>query len=535
MTTYTKEQENDKGVAIGYARVSTALQEAEGYSLEAQKNAIERYRAYEGIELLDTFYEVESGRKNDRAVVNEVLNQCELKNAKLVVARLDRFSRDVHFLTTVQKRRVSFFAIDNPSADSMVLQILVSVAENESRIIGTRTKSALAVAKANGVELGSNKTIIATYQRCKDTHPKLWTEYVALRKWYDRYLKKQKEYKNFLKYCEPMYEIFETSHGFTEIIEQSKVGKNHHGDDAYWEEWSKKLGEDWFGQEPYLAYMRERFGLMFWKKPILPTLNGLGHGWSWELTFDKETRKPIDEIEAMLYEMSASNTIAPTQARVDRARGDALKYQPIIKQARAEGHTSIRKLGAYLEENRFKTPNGKATWGVSSVQSLLKVIDDAVNDTPIELGVSETDKHKQKMELMRRQFHASWLRNERDGEIKDGKYKDQTYPEFMEERIKRMGRVSFNTLQSLWISTKKPTEEAENDVAFAKLNHKDKIEFLRQASTYTVQMLEYMSVSVDGEEYSYIDEMIEEGIETFKAETIEALTEKQKDLSNKLP
>ena len=94
--------------AIGYARVSTTLQEAEGYSLEAQQQAIERYCAQEGYNLIESFNEVESGTNSTRTVVNKVLKLCEITNAKMVVARLDRFSRDVHFLTSVQKRNINF-------------------------------------------------------------------------------------------------------------------------------------------------------------------------------------------------------------------------------------------------------------------------------------------------------------------------------------------------------------------------------------------------------------------------------------------
>ena len=122
MKTKTKVGGNLK--AIGYSRVSTALQEAEGYSLQAQQQAIEEYCAREGYNLIESFNEVESGTKSTRAVVNKVLNLCELTNAKMVVARLDRFSRDVHFLTSVQKRSINFIALDNPNADKMVLQII---------------------------------------------------------------------------------------------------------------------------------------------------------------------------------------------------------------------------------------------------------------------------------------------------------------------------------------------------------------------------------------------------------------------------
>ena len=78
-----------KGLAIGYCRVSTALQEAEGYSLEAQEKAIQEYCANNGYELEQTFTEQESGRKSDRAIVNKVINLSHSKKATLIIARLD--------------------------------------------------------------------------------------------------------------------------------------------------------------------------------------------------------------------------------------------------------------------------------------------------------------------------------------------------------------------------------------------------------------------------------------------------------------
>jgi len=163
---HMKEQTERKPTAIGLMRVSTALQEAEGYSLEAQQKEIERYCANNGYELLDTYSEQASGRKQDREVVNEVLKRCRSTKSTLIIARLDRFTRDLHFLTKVQKiRGFNFIALDNPNADAMVIQIMMSVAENESRMISVRTKTALKIAKANGVELGNHKSILATYSR----------------------------------------------------------------------------------------------------------------------------------------------------------------------------------------------------------------------------------------------------------------------------------------------------------------------------------------------------------------------------------
>ena len=95
-----KEDMNTKPRAIGLARVSTALQQEEGYSLEAQGKAIKEYCAKAGYELLDTYYEQASGRKQDREVVNEVLNRCRSTKSTLIIARLDRFTRDLHFNAT---------------------------------------------------------------------------------------------------------------------------------------------------------------------------------------------------------------------------------------------------------------------------------------------------------------------------------------------------------------------------------------------------------------------------------------------------
>ena len=152
-----------KRTAIGYCRVSTALQEAEGYSLEAQEKAIEDYCAKAGYELLDTYSEQASGKNNNRKVVNEVIKRCRSTKSKLVIARLDRFTRDLHFLTSIQRQKgLEFIALDNPNADAMVIQIMMSVAENESRMISTRTITALRIAKENGVELGNHRSILAT-------------------------------------------------------------------------------------------------------------------------------------------------------------------------------------------------------------------------------------------------------------------------------------------------------------------------------------------------------------------------------------
>ena len=363
--------------AIGYSRVSTALQEAEGYSLQAQQEAIERYCAIEGYELIESFNEVESGTKSTRAVVNTVLNLCELTNAKMVVARLDRFSRDVHFLTSVQKRSINFIALDNPNADKMVLQILVSVAENESRLIGARTKVALAVAKRNGVELGNYKIILASYQRIKNQNPKGWKKYLQARRLYDKHMKKNKKWKSFVIDCQPLYELEETKYGFTEIIRKPiKVGKTQEerDEDSYWEDMSDKYGRDWPDQNRYSDYMYKKYGLHHDSYPLLPQANLMTENWKVEINIGSKKLSPW-VVEGMLEDINKANTKVATAARVKKATDKTKTLKPIIDEGRKQGFKSIRKIGQYLESKNIETPTGKTTWSVSSVQSILKLLE----------------------------------------------------------------------------------------------------------------------------------------------------------------
>ena len=363
--------------AIGYSRVSTALQEAEGYSLQAQQQGIEEYCARKGYNLIESFNEVESGTKSTRAVVNKVLNLCELTNAKMVVARLDRFSRDVHFLTSVQKRSINFIALDNPNADKMVLQILVSVAENESRLIGARTKVALAVAKANGVELGNYKIILASYQRIKNQNPKGWKKYLQIRRLYDKHMKKHSKWKEFVQDCEPLYELVDTQYKFTEIIRKPiKVGKTQvdRDEDTYWEEMSDKYGRDWPDQNRYSDYMYKKYGLHHNSYPVLPQANFRTENYMVDINISGKKVSPW-VVERMLEEINQANTKVATAARVKKATDKAKALEPIIIEARKEGFTSLRKIGQYLENKNIETPTGKTTWPVSSVQSILKLLD----------------------------------------------------------------------------------------------------------------------------------------------------------------
>jgi DNA invertase Pin-like site-specific DNA recombinase len=100
------------------------------------------------------FVEVESGKHSDRPQLQAALARCRATGATLVIAKLDRLSRDLHFLTGLQKAGLPFVAADNPTANELTIHILAAVAQAERKAISDRTKAALAAAKARGVRLG---------------------------------------------------------------------------------------------------------------------------------------------------------------------------------------------------------------------------------------------------------------------------------------------------------------------------------------------------------------------------------------------
>lgn len=143
------------GSFISYLRVSTARQGQSGLGLEAQRKAVADYLNGGQWNLVAEFVEVESGRNVSRPKLLEALAACRVHGATLVVAKLDRLSRNAAFLLNLQNAGVKFVAADNPEVNQMVVGILAIVAEEEAKAISRRTKEALAAAKARGVRLGS--------------------------------------------------------------------------------------------------------------------------------------------------------------------------------------------------------------------------------------------------------------------------------------------------------------------------------------------------------------------------------------------
>lgn len=142
---------------IAYARVSTARQGFSGLGLEAQEEAIRAFLRPGDKLLLPTFVEVESGRNSDRPELEKALARCRVTGATLLIAKLDRLARNVHFISGLMEKGVPFLAVDYPNADRLMLHIHASVAEDEARRISLRTKAALAAAKARGVALGGRR------------------------------------------------------------------------------------------------------------------------------------------------------------------------------------------------------------------------------------------------------------------------------------------------------------------------------------------------------------------------------------------
>jgi DNA invertase Pin-like site-specific DNA recombinase len=143
------------GKFVSYLRVSTQAQGRSGLGLDAQRKAVEDYLNGGRWRLVAEHVEVESGKQNERPELTKALAACRVHGATMVVAKLDRLSRNAAFLLTLRDAGVEFVAVDLPNANRMTVGIMAVVAEHEREAISVRTKAALEAARRRGVRLGN--------------------------------------------------------------------------------------------------------------------------------------------------------------------------------------------------------------------------------------------------------------------------------------------------------------------------------------------------------------------------------------------
>jgi DNA invertase Pin-like site-specific DNA recombinase len=144
-----------RGKFVAYFRVSTDRQGKSGLGLEAQREAVMNYLNGGSWTLAAEYVEVESGKHSERPQLMAALAACKRLRAKLVIAKLDRLSRNLAFIAALMDSGVEFIAVDNPHANKLTVHILAAVAQHEREMISQRTKDALQAAKARGKRLGN--------------------------------------------------------------------------------------------------------------------------------------------------------------------------------------------------------------------------------------------------------------------------------------------------------------------------------------------------------------------------------------------
>ena len=143
--------------AIAYTRVSTKEQGKSSLGLDAQMNTIVSFCSKENMPLVSMFQDVDSGGKDDRDGLNEAIQYAQENGATIIVAKLDRLSRDVHFISGLMKHNVPFIVAElGKDVPTFMLHVYASFAQLEREMIGKRTKEALAQAKKRGVRLGTS-------------------------------------------------------------------------------------------------------------------------------------------------------------------------------------------------------------------------------------------------------------------------------------------------------------------------------------------------------------------------------------------
>lgn len=151
---------------IAYLRQSTTKQEASGLGVAAQRSIIENH-IKEGV-IIAEYVETESGKKSERPELQKALAHCRKTGSILVVAKLDRLSRNVAFMSRLLESETEILFCDFPTANRLILHIIASIAEYEATLISARTKAALRAKKERGCRLGNASNLINNHRQAID-------------------------------------------------------------------------------------------------------------------------------------------------------------------------------------------------------------------------------------------------------------------------------------------------------------------------------------------------------------------------------
>lgn len=145
--------------AVAYYRVSTRQQGESRLGLDAQKVTVEAFCKSRGLVVARSFEDIETGKHNNRPGLAAAIQASKEMGAKLLIAKLDRLSRDVEFIWHLRNTGVDFVAIDLPEANTLTISIMAALAQHERELISGRTRAALAVLKMRGKKLGSPRNL----------------------------------------------------------------------------------------------------------------------------------------------------------------------------------------------------------------------------------------------------------------------------------------------------------------------------------------------------------------------------------------
>ncbi|MDC2248144.1 recombinase family protein [Bacteroides thetaiotaomicron] len=148
---------------VAYLRQSTMKQQVSGLGVEAQREIIKNH--LKDNPLITEFVETESGKKSNRPKLMEALALCRKTNSVLIVAKLDRLSRNVAFTSKLLESDVEIVFCDFPQANRLILHIISSIAEYEANLISQRTKQSLQAKKARGIKLGKSENLMNKFQQ----------------------------------------------------------------------------------------------------------------------------------------------------------------------------------------------------------------------------------------------------------------------------------------------------------------------------------------------------------------------------------